>query len=111
LSEAEALKLIETAEVRETVSERQVDLRQVDDQVLVNCSQEVRFFQKPGRPGGGGGIIACGGACKLNAGAKFADCKTSGCLVSNGKCTPLVCSGGCTLSRACKSEKPIVFGF
>ena len=60
-------------------------------------------------PGGGRAqiIVACGGSCNTGGGP-LGDCKTSGCL-SNGKsCTPLKCSGNCTLSRACKPETSLL---
>lgn len=75
--------------------------------VAVACNQTYAARLGTGRPGGV--VVSCGGSCKLKPGATFDQCKTSGCLSSGRTCTPLVCSGGCELSRACSAGKPAGF--
>lgn len=75
--------------------------------VAVACSQTYSARLGTGRPGGV--VVSCGGSCKLKPGATFDQCKTSGCLSSGRTCTPLVCSGGCELSRSCSASKPVGF--
>lgn len=108
MSDAEALNLVENAKIREPIGEKVVTLREVGDQVQVTCSQQMQLRLAPGGPGGGG-PLNCGGSCKLTAGSKLSDCKTSGCTRSGNSCTPLVCSGGCTLSKSCAPDKPTNF--
>ncbi len=78
MSDAEALNLVENATIREPIGEKVVSLREVGDQVQVTCSQQMYLRLAPGGPGGGG-PLNCGGSCKLTAGSKLSDCKTSGC--------------------------------
>lgn len=108
MSDAEALNLVQNATIREPIGEKVVTLREVGDQVQVTCSQQTYLRLAPGGPGGGG-PLNCGGSCKLTAGSKLSDCKTSGCTRSGNSCTPLVCSGGCVLSKSCAPEKPTGF--
>ena len=111
LSEEEALHLLENARVFQPTGEHTVNLREVGNKIAVTCSQPFELRLQPGGPGAGG-ILACGGSCKLKAGAKFSDCKTSGCLRSGNTCTPLVCSGGCVLDKSCKPERGVsLFAF
>lgn len=79
----------------------------VDGGVAVVCSQPYALRLATGRPGGA--VIQCGGSCKLKPGATFDQCRTSGCLSNGRTCTPLVCSGGCELSRQCTASKPAAF--
>ena len=111
LSDEEALNLLENARVFQPTGEHSVNLREVGEKVAVTCTQPFELRLQPGGPGAGG-ILACGGSCKLKPGAKFSDCKTSGCLRSGNTCTPLVCSGGCVLDKSCKPEREVsLFAF
>jgi hypothetical protein len=60
-------------------------------------------------PGGGRTqiMVGCGGGCKTDGGP-LGDCKTSGCLSNGRSCTPLKCSGNCTVSSACKPLTSLV---
>jgi hypothetical protein len=106
LSEKEAADLWSRARSYEPVGAPAIERIEGESEVTVLCAQVYALKMDTGK----GGPIAttCGGSCKLKPGAKFSDCKTSGCLSSGRTCTPLVCEGGCTLSSACKAT--FVFG-
>jgi len=101
LSEQEAADLWNRARSYEPVGQPTVQKIMGDAEVTVICAQSYALRIDTGR-GPEPVITSCGGSCKLNPGAKFADCKTSGCLSTGKTCSPLKCEGGCTLSSACK---------
>ena len=73
------------------------------DTTVVTTTQVFRI----NRPVGGTGMVlgTCGGSCKVTVeGGTLNQCITSGCVPDGAGCTPLVCSGSCTLSSQCKRE-------
>lgn len=100
LSEQEADDLWNKAESREPVGEPVVKTTQDKTGTTVTSTQVYML-----RMLGGGGSTAlgavCGGSCKGGIGP---ECKTSGCMPAGRSCTPLQCSGTCTLNDACRRE-------
>ncbi|HET9862204.1 MAG TPA: hypothetical protein VFP37_02070 [Steroidobacteraceae bacterium] len=109
LTQEETDKLFEAATNVEAVGEPMVRSTVVGDMTVTTTTQMMMVS----RPGGGREPILgfCGGQCKVTVeGGTLGQCKTSGCAPQkNGSCTPLVCSGSCTLDRACKREPAISF--
>jgi hypothetical protein len=104
LSEQEVADLWRQAESREPVGDPLVQQIPTDTGATVITTQV--FMLR--RAGGGPStqvILGCGGSCTLTPGGTFEGCKTSGCLASGDSCTPLVCSGTCTVSSPCKPLK------
>lgn len=102
LSEQEAADLWNSAESREPIGEATV--RSFPDEggvVTVITSQMYMLRMADG--GSGQTVTSCSGSCILTPGSTFEDCKTSGCLSTGTSCTPLVCSGGCRVSRSCQA--------
>ena len=107
LSEKEADDLWSQTKGYEPAGEPTVRRIPTEDGVRVVCAQTYTLRMA----GGSGSVISvCGGACRLTPGSGFPDCKTSGCLSNGRTCSPLVCSGGCTVSEACKAEMTTGFG-
>ena len=101
LSEKEAADFWNRAESREPAGQSSV--RKIESGTgTVVITTQAYTLRMPG--GGGGGLVTvCGGGCQAGAGGP-SGCQTSGCEPTGNSCTPLQCSGNCTLSHACKAE-------
>ena len=108
LSEQEAADLWNRAESHQPMGEAVVRRFQEEGGVVTVLTSQA-FMLRMGGGGTGQTVTSCSGSCILNPGATFGDCQTSGCLSTGKSCTPLVCSGGCKVSRAC--EAGFNFGF
>jgi hypothetical protein len=100
LSEQEADDLWNKAERREPVGEPVVKTTEDESGTTVTSTQ-VYMLSMPGGGGSTGLGAVCGGSCIGGIGS---ECKTSGCMPSGRSCTPLNCSGTCTLKQACRRE-------
>jgi hypothetical protein len=108
LTQEETDKLFDEAKSVEAVGEAMIRSTVVGDMTVTTTSQMLIVT----RPGGGREPVLgfCGGSCKVTVeGGTLGQCKTSGCAPSGRSCTPLVCSGSCTLDRACKREPAFSF--
>lgn len=107
LTDQEAIDLWNRAESREPVGEpvvQEFKKDTKDEKCTEVITTQVYMLRMPG--GGSNGLgISCGGNCIATGDGTPADCKTSGCFHKGGSCTPLVCSGKCTVSKACKVER------
>jgi hypothetical protein len=106
LSDQEAADLWNRAESREPVGEPAVRTIRSETGTTVVTTQIYLLRMAGGRPGGQL-VTACTGSCLLKPGGTFDDCKSSGCFRSANSCTPLVCSGSCTLSSACNPAQSV----
>ncbi len=105
LSAADADKLFDEAEKVEAVGEVAVDSEVVGDVTVTTTTQVFRIANR-----GGGTTMAlgfCGGQCKVTGEGGLNGCQTSGCAPSGKSCTPLVCSGSCTIDRQCNRERTV----
>lgn len=109
LPDAEAAKLWDSDAPREPVGKAVIQNMPIEGGVAVVCTQAFSARMAGGGGGTAGLLAGCGGSCKLKPGATFEQCVTSGCLSNGRTCSPLVCSGGCELSMACKAAKPSGF--
>jgi hypothetical protein len=108
LTQEETDKIFDEAKKVEAVGDPMIRTTVIGDVTLTTTSQ-VFIVTKPG--GGTEPILGfCGGQCKVTVeGGTLGQCKTSGCEPSGKNCTPLVCSGSCTLDRQCKREPAFSF--
>ena len=103
LSEAEAAAIFKDAKSVERVGEPSIKIAAGENTTVVTTTQVFRI----NRPVGGAALMlgSCGGSCKVTVeGGTLNQCVTSGCAPDGAGCTPLVCSGSCTLSSQCKRE-------
>jgi len=96
LSDQEAADLWDKAESRERVGEPVVKTVQNGQCTTVITTQVYRLGRSTNL------IAACGGGCQVTGPGGPAGCQTSGCFSTGRGCTPLICSGNCTLSHPCK---------
>jgi hypothetical protein len=101
LSDQEAADIWSRAEGYEPVGDPVV--KQLPDEMGACTTVVTNQVYMLRMPGGGRAqvMVGCGGSCKTDGGP-LGDCKTSGCLSNGRSCTPLKCSGNCTVSSACK---------
>lgn len=102
LSDQEADDLWNKAERQEPVGEPVVKTTK-DETGTTVISTQMYMLRMPGGSSTGFGAV-CGGSCIGGIGP---ECKTSGCMPSGRGCTPLTCSGTCTLKQACRREAVI----
>ena len=105
LSDEEASELWDKAESYKPVGEAVTKTFPSSAGTIVTTSQ-VYSLRMSGRPGLSV-VTVCGGSCQLKPGGTFGSCVTSGCVPSGKRCTPLVCSGSCEVSKACSAESSI----
>ena len=108
LSEQESTELWSRALSYDRIGAADVRKIQGENEVTVVCTQAYSL-----RAAGGGhlgtAVTVCGGSCQLKPGSTFGSCVTSGCVPSGRSCSPLVCSGGCTVASSCKAEATVGF--
>jgi hypothetical protein len=103
LTPEETAELFDSAASVEAVGEPSIQAVTDDTGTTVITTQAFRLRTDTGR-GGGTVLTGCTGRCKVTGPGGLSDCKTSGCLSDKkGGCTPLKCSGSCTVSAECSS--------
>jgi hypothetical protein len=104
LSEQEAADLWNKAESRQPVGEAMV--RRFPGEAGTHVTTTQAYALRMANGGGAGSLVTvCGGYCQVTTqGGTTAGCQTSGCVPSGHSCTPLVCSGNCSVSGACRAE-------
>jgi hypothetical protein len=77
--------------------------------VTVTTTSQLMIVTKPG--GGTEPILGfCTGRCKVTVeGGTLGQCKLTGCEPKGKSCTPIQCSGSCTLDTQCKREPAFSF--
>jgi hypothetical protein len=108
LTQEETDKVFDEAENVEAVGAPMARSTVVGD-VTVTTTSQLFMITKPG--GGTEPMLGfCTGQCKVTVeGGTLGQCKTSGCEPKGKGCAPLVCSGSCTLDKACKREPAYSF--
>ncbi len=87
------------------------DVRKFQSATGVDVVGSQAYLMRMSGGGSGTSVTVCGGSCQLTSGGTFGSCVTSGCTPTGRSCTPLVCSGSCTLSSSCQAQASLgVFG-
>ena len=110
VSGQEAADLWDRAQTREPVGQAITRTFREEGGVLTVVTSQTYMLRMAGGETGGT-VSSCSASCILNPGATFDDCKTSGCLSTGKTCTPVVCSGGCRVSRSCQATFDYGFSF
>src|SRR4029077_5378859 len=99
LSPAAGEALWSEVESSEAVGQPVISKIEEGNVVSFTCTQAYSTRRRGG--GGGTTVTVCGGGCQLKAGGTFGACVSSGCMPNGKSCTPLSCSGSCTVSHGC----------
>lgn len=101
LSPTETAELLKSATSVEPVGEAVVTISSTDDTTTVAATQIFSF--RLNDDSGGQTGRSCMGSCKVVGPGGLDGCITSGCMPTSTGCTPLKCSGNCSLSSSCSA--------
>ena len=100
LNPEETVELLTSAKSVEPFGKAVVNELTNDAGTTITTTQLFRFRMDDGAGGSVG--TACTGICKVDGAGGTSGCRHSGCMPTKlGGCTPLKCSGSCSLSVAC----------